>query len=257
MDVRYIQDEEKVKGLYNLEVYVAKFHRDKALEKEVQISGWMIPIQVGAALTEKRVAEILDSSGKNISYKNANYCELTALYWIWKNRLSDGKMSDCKTGEKLSEKYYGLFHYRRFLDLQEKDLERLVLGDIDAVLPYPTVHEPDISEHHARYIKESDWDAVLQTLKELEPEYYSVYNRIFSQRYLYNYNILVAKAEVLKNYCGWLFPILERVEELTLPRGSGRADRYIGYIGENLLTLYFMHHYKKLKIVHTGRLMLT
>lgn len=243
--------------MYNLEVYVAKFHRDRILRKEVRLSGWMIPIQVGAALTDERIANILDSSGKNISNKNVNYCELTALYWIWKNRISDRGMSDYKAGKIQSEKYFGLFHYRRFLDLREKDLKRLAMGDIDVVLPYPTVHIPDIREHHARYIKESDWDAVLQALKELEPEYYSACNGIFSQEYLYNYNILVAKAGVLKNYCEWLFPILERVEELTVPKGGDRADRYIGYIGETMLTLYFMYHNKKLKIVHTGRLMLT
>ncbi len=51
--------------------------------------------------------------------------------------------------------------------------------------------------------------------------------------------------------CEWLFPILERVEELSVPRGSERADRYIGYMGETLETLYFMANSNKLNIVHT------
>lgn len=245
---RYIQDKGEVKQLCSLEIYIAKFHKDKLLGKEVQLSEWMIPIQVGAALTDERVVDIQDCSDENISHKNGNYCELTALYWIWKNRLTV-KNSD-------SLKYFGLFHYRRWLDISDADLESVFSHGIDVVLPFPTVHEPDIRSHHIRYVKETDWDAMLQALRELEPEYYAAYGRIFSQEYLYNYNILIAKAEVLKRYCEWLFPILERTEELSMPKGSERADRYIGYLGENLLTLYFMYH-KELKIACTGRVMLT
>lgn len=239
----------------HLEVYAAKFHRDKSLNNTYNFPNWLYPIQVGASLTQERVADILDNSGENISHKNANYCELTALYWIWKNRLI-GRRGYSGDLNETAERYYGLFHYRRFLELQEKDLERLAVGDIDVVLPFPTVHEPDIREHHRRYIKDTDWEAVLQALEELFPEYYAAYNKIFSQEYLYNYNILIAKGEVLEQYCQWLFPILERVEKLSTPKCSERRDRYIGYIGENMLTLYFMYHRNQLKVVHTGRLML-
>lgn len=235
--------------MYNLEVYVAKFHKDKPLNSAYNHPAWLIPIQVGASLAPQKAAGIADNVGDNISLKNANYCELTALYWIWKN---------CLMGEvDKSGKYYGLFHYRRYLDICDKDLRHLAARDIDAILPFPTIHEPDIGEHHARYINESDWKAVLRALEELEPEYYAAYKKIFSQEYLYNYNIIIAKAVVLQGYCEWLFPILERVEELSVPKGSERADRYIGYIGENLLTLYFLYHKDEMNIVHTGRIMLT
>lgn len=235
--------------MVNLEVYAAKFYKDKPLSSVYRHPAWLIPIQAGASLSPKKVAGILDNTGENISFKNANYCELTVLYWIWKNRLA-GEMD--KSG-----KYYGLFHYRRYLDLRNEDLLHLAVGDIDAILPFPTIHEPDIREHHTRYIKESDWEAMLQALEELEPEYYAAYKKIFSQEYMYNYNIIIAKTAVLQGYCEWLFPILERVEELSVPKGSERADRYIGYIGENLLTLYFLYHKSKMNLVHTGRIMLT
>lgn len=232
-----------------IQVYMAKFHGDKILKNVRDLPSWVIPIQVGAACTHERIAEILDCSGENISYKNDNYSELTALYWIWKNCV--------KGNSEKTPRYLGLYHYRRWLDISREKLEQLLESDIDVVLPFPTIHEPDIREHHTRYIKENDWRAVLKALQELEPNYYSAYNEIFSQEYLFNYNIFIAKSEVLSRYCEWLFPILERVEELCVQKGAERKDRYIGYIGENLLTLYFMYHRENMNMVCTGKVMLT
>lgn len=57
-----------------------------------------LPIQVGAAGKES-LGWQRDDEGDNISAKNPNYCELTALYWAWKNLKAD---------------YIGLCHYRRY-----------------------------------------------------------------------------------------------------------------------------------------------
>jgi len=40
-----------------------------------------------------------DHTGDTISSKNANYCELTGLYWAWKNLDAD---------------YIGLVHYKNY-----------------------------------------------------------------------------------------------------------------------------------------------
>ena len=39
---------------------------------------------VGRALSQDR-GYTGDDTGDNISLKNRNYCELTGLYWLWKN----------------------------------------------------------------------------------------------------------------------------------------------------------------------------
>ena len=239
----------------HLEVFITRFYKDRNLHNEYEIPGWLHPLQVGADLTMQRVAEYTDNTGDNISCKNVNYCELTALYWIWKNELMLSLPGD--ENNKLDDEYFGLFHYRRILDISDQDLFRIRFNNVDVVLPFPTLHEPDIKEHHARYIKESDWTAMIQALEELQPSYAVSYEEIFSQEYFYNYNILIARKSILRNYCAWLFPILKRTEELSVPKGWERADRYIGYLGESLLTLYFLHHKDELNIVHTGRLMLT
>ena len=40
------------------------------------------PLQVGF---QNDLGYLRDNKGDNISDKNKNYCELTGLYWIWKN----------------------------------------------------------------------------------------------------------------------------------------------------------------------------
>lgn len=235
-------------GKSKLCVYMAKHHKDKILKNMYHKADWIVPIQVGAALTTERIESICDVEGESISAKNGNYCELTALYWLWKNGIQ------MVSEEKVD--YYGLFHYRRILDITEEDLDRIKACDVDVILPYPMVHEPNMSEHHTRYVKEADWNAMMQALEELQPEYARAFQQILNEPYLYNYNMLVAKPEVMTEYCQWLFPILQRTEELSVPKGSERNDRYIGYLGENLMTLYFMYNKEQWKIFHTGRRML-
>lgn len=229
----------------NLHIYMAKFYKDRPLTSKYHMPEWMVPIQVGAALCKERVADVLDCEGENISAKNGNYSELTALYWIWKNRLMKKGEGDC-------DAYYGLSHYRRILELTEDDILRLADNDVDVVLPYPMPYEPDMEEHHKKYLADADWDALCRALEELQPDDAKVFPQILKQQYFYNYNIILARGSVLAEYCGWLFPILERIEQLSVPEGSKRQDRYIGYMAETLETLYFMSRSSSLNIVHTG-----
>jgi len=225
----------------NLEVYMATFYRDKALQKQYVPPAWCYPLQVGAAVSPKQVHLLTDDQGANISAKNGNYSELTGLYWVWQNVLPKLK----------SETYIGLEHYRRVLVLSDDDRRRLSLNDIDVVLPYPMMYWPNVSEHHKRYLKSVDWQALEQALQEVAPEYAQALPVVMQQQYFYNYNILLAKRQVMDDYCAWLFPILERIEELSVPRGSERHDRYIGYMGETLCSVYFLCNKKNYCIAHT------
>ncbi len=227
-----------------LNVYKMVHHKDKPLQTEFHDPVYMVPVQVGAALTDKRVASVVDNFSDNISEKNGNYSELTGLYWIWKNIAQYEDEPD--------KSYIGLAHYRRLFDLSEDEELRLIDNDIDAVLPYPMPYEPSIEAHHERYLSDIEWSAVLQALEELQPEYAKAFKDILKQEYLYNYNIIIAKGKVFSDYCEWLFPILFRVEEINDPEGIKEPNRFIGYVGETLETLYFMFNKDKLNIAHTG-----
>ena len=228
-------------------VYMASSSSDRLLKNLIAVPDEVIPVHAGASIDEFCLAEIRDNFGENISDKNKNYSELTVLYWVWKNKL-------CVKGSEDGERnqYFGLSQYRRVLVLSEDDMTRIVDNDIDAILPFPMPYEPDIEVHHRRYLKDEDWDAVLKAIEELQPEYAAYLPGVLSQQWLYNYNIILARKGVLREYCEWLFPILERVEELSVPKGYERQDRYIGYIAETLETLYFLKNADRLNVFHTG-----
>lgn len=230
----------------NITVFQAKCHVDKPLQSKVEIPEYIVPIQVGTVYTDRKIAEIQDNIGENISEKNPNYCELTATYYAWKNSKAA---------------YKGLCHYRRIFDITEQQMQQLLENqqDWDAVLPYPTVHYPNISGQHTRYLSEDDWQALLQALRDVAPEYLAAYEMAVAsgEQYFLNYNMLIAKAEIFDDYCDFLFHVLARAEELAAPKGKERADRFAGYMGENLTTIYFLKNRDRLKIVYTGKLWIT
>ena len=245
-------------------VFMAKSHVDRPLRKTFTLPDYVFSLQVGAERHHLRIADLMDNTGDNISERNGNYSELTGLYWLWKNKLCDqqapsavmngeSERDENERGAAHERQYYGFGQYRRMLEFSTDDLLRLIDNNVDAVLPYPMPYEPNIHAHHERYIKSSDWDALLQALEELQPKYASYFSQVLEQQFLYNYNVILAKKSVLRDYCSWLFPILMRVEELT--DGANRSERYIGYMAETLETLYFIKNSDKLggrlNVVHT------
>ena len=68
-----------------------------------------MPIHVGKALHPELDLGIQgDNTGDNISEKNGSYCELTGMYWAWKN-LKDVDI-------------IGLCHYRRYFDFYSNSI---------------------------------------------------------------------------------------------------------------------------------------
>ena len=230
-----------------LTIYVASFYKDKPLENSRDLPTFFKKLYLGCACAIKDgvdvsgQADFYDNTGDNISEQNPKLCELTAHYWVWKNRLNT------------NDEYVGICHYRRILDLTEFDLKRIAENDVDVILPYPMLHYPNAGIHHRWYVSEQDWESMRKAVSDIYPEYAEIFDDVFQESGFYNYNILLAKKNVFADYCAWLYPLLHRIEELT----NNKRDRYAGYVSESLETLYFMANFNGLKIFHTGRLLFT
>lgn len=216
-------------------VYMAKSHLDKKLQKDYALPSWIQPVQAGAACTGLILNLLRDDTGEHISAKNPDYCELTVTYWAWKNRR---------------DRYKGICHYRRIFLLSNQELRACMDHDVDVILPLPFLCYPDAAGQYGRYVSDRDKSHLKRALSEASPEYLPVLEQIDRAPYFYNYNMLIAKENVFDAYCEWMFRVLFCAEKYCAPNGMARRDRYAGYLGELLTTLYFIGNRDSLKIVH-------
>lgn len=220
-----------------IRIYMASSSKDRKLSKVYKLPKWIKKIQVGAILDKERKEMFHDDAGENISIKNPDYCELTALYWIWRNN---------------NHEYSGLCHYRRMFHLTDQDIHTIQNMKPDVILPYPTIHFPNIRNQYKRYITKEEWSLLHEAVLHNSPEMKARWEEIWESQYFYNYNMLIAKSEVLQNFCRWMFDVLSLVEKMCKDRNIQTSPRYAGYMGEILTTIYFLYYHDKMKVLHIG-----
>ena len=222
-------------------VYMAKSHVDKPLRGNFTPSAHIVPIQVGAALTDKRIAAVTDDTGDNISARNRHYSEVTALYWMWKNATAD---------------YLGLCHYRRVW----KDLEivaaALQSDLIDAVLPLPTLFPCSVLDGQFRKFTPQVWETTLDILRETHPEYDKRLREILMGHTFYSCNMFIVKHDVLDDLCEFMFPILFEIEQHIGDLDDPYYNRYAGFCAEQIITLYFLSNKRNWRISHAEKIFL-
>lgn len=218
----------------DLVMYEVMSHRDKILHNRPKLKPFERTIQAGAAIAERRLATLTDDTGDNISRQNRQYCEMTAVYWVWKNTTS---------------RWVGIEHYRRHLLVQPM----LLHEDVDAILPLPYMAYPNTLAQFGRFVDQEVIEALWQTLNEAEPNKFDEYTRILQGKYQYTYNLLCAKREVFADYCAWFFGLTRRLEKKADKAPTLVETRALSYVAEVLTNLYFMSRQNKLNIRHTAK----
>lgn len=224
----------------NARIFVAHSAFDKQLKDVYQLDNYEKIIQVGTELTDKKIeTDCFDNIGENISGLNAQFCELTGLYWLWKHATED---------------ILGLVHYRRHFTLPKDWKERMIYHNIDVVLPVPLYVSPSIEQNYKNRHDGSNWDYMLECLREKSIQEYELASKFFKETALYSpCNMFIMKRKILHELCSWLFPILFEVAKHGGIIEDSYQNRYPGFISERLITFFFEKNKEKYKIVYSDK----
>lgn len=228
------------------------------------------PIQVGKALSNEDLGFLKDDAGDNISIKNPTYCELTALYWIWKNINS------------IESEFIGLSHYRRYFcfpetikkkrlffnieknnkngvftkPLSDKELQKIASNKIKSdflshlsngelivakatPLGSKKLYDFTIKDSYIYNHIREDWFLLEDALEKICPVYADLAKTYFAtSKEMNSFNMFIGGKAFLNDYCAWLFPILTELENTVKLSEYPYQRRIFGFMAERLLNLY-------------------
>lgn len=221
----------------NFKIYVVT-HKEYVMPKNSNYQ----PLLVGSKGKKNIEGYLRDDSYLNISDKNPFFCELTALYWIWKNSSID---------------YSGLVHYRRYFSKkrnllgiyrQSKLFDSVIeYSDIIDHLKVGTIIVPKkrkyyietLYSHYSHTHYKEHLDLTREIIKEKSPSYVLDFDKTMRQRSGYMFNMFIMSKEQIEEYCEWLFNILFELEKkIDIENYDTFQARLFGRVSEILFNVW-------------------
>lgn len=227
-------------------------HKQDIMEKGAPY----LPIQVGKAISNVDLGIQPDDEGENISEKNGSYCELTGLYWAWKNLKGVDII--------------GLCHYRRYFDFSgqchqwapytvfgtdkfsalDRSVPENVLAKVAAgkvVVTKPTNCQFNLMADYCCYHNSDDFKMLQHIVFSTQPENVkkAFYQVMYGSNRKYTYNMFIMRWQDFDAYCSWLFPLLEIVEKsIDITHYNSVQKRIFGYMSERLFNVWLLANRK-------------
>lgn len=192
-------------------------------------------IYVGNNRPEEKNA-IQDNTGDNIAKKNPNYCELTAIYWVWKND---------KTSDNI-----GISHYRRYFSNSKFGyLRRKIIDDssvekylkkYNIIAPMPMyIRSGNVLEQFAEAHHKKDLLECGKIIDEIYPEYSKFFKEVLKEKQYSQFNMLITNRELFSEYHKWLFNILFEAEKrIDISKYDDYNKRLFGFLSERLFNVW-------------------
>lgn len=200
-----------------------------------------LPVHVGAE-GKDAIGYTPDNTGDNISSKNPNFCELTGLYWAWKNLDAD---------------YIGLVHYRRYFtrkevrNIEQKKQQILTQEEWETRLQqYPVI----VADKRKYYIESNrshynhahhpeGLDITEQLIKEICPAYLPSFEIVMNRTWAHMFNMFVMRRDLYDAYMQWLFTILFALEKrVDITGWDTYESRVFGFVAERLLDVWLEYN---------------
>ncbi|MGE4443315.1 MAG: DUF4422 domain-containing protein [Desulfomicrobium sp.] len=255
----------------DLKIYVVHYKPFWTLKNEI-----FEPIQGGRAASKTHLDMLGDHTGENISQKNDRYCELTALYWIWKNTATEwvgfchyrryflfretlfsrlhsrARAINGPVGRRLDRlsKKFGLYDRHRLRttvddslldEIGASDPERIrrTVAPYDVVLTERLQMGRSLAEDYKRAHRPQDWEILLAAIKKTTPDYEPFMEKAFhSHTTFHPCNFFIMRRQYFEGYMALLFPVLFEVEKRITPCSDDYQARGFAYMGERLMNLY-------------------
>lgn len=214
------------------------------------------PIHVGKDSNHNETEFQPDNTGDNISAKNPKFCELTGLYWAWKNLKAD---------------YIGLVHYRRYFKKskriclkEETKFKHVLTGEqVEGLLEKADIILPkkrryfieNLYKHYKHTMYVEPLDITGDIIKEKYPEYSNEFDRLKKRTSAHMFNMFIMKKEYFDEYCTWLFDILFELENRVKDKEKDYDSfhlRFYGRVSELLLDVWINtkgYSYEECKVV--------
>lgn len=181
-----------------------------------------------------------DKVGINISEKNPMYCELTALYWVWKNYQN--------------YEYVGFEHYRRLFSKSKKSNIPYSTEELYKLIQTCDFIIPHKERHFLKYKYFYAWNfgfnldfynSLKKTISESNNVYLNDYEKLMNSHVGNLKNMFICSKDNFNKYMGYLFSILKQGENHINELKKNHRKRLIGFYSELLINPYLNYNHLK------------
>ncbi|HEB7538874.1 TPA: DUF4422 domain-containing protein, partial [Campylobacter coli] len=202
-----------------------------------------------------------DDTGDNISHLNRYFCELTGIYWAWKNYDKLGNPD-----------YIGFMHYRRIFDFCGDSAKLPLNGEFNipelsyiddcdkniylnntniintflecngVVFKAQNINPYLHYEHAGDFLKIKDYDTCLKIIDKKFCKYSNASKEYNNGEVSYFCNMFVMLREDFFEYCSFIFGVLFECQRLIdIGKYNAIEQGVFGYLGEWLSGIFFTY----------------